>query len=432
MADIKHYLQIKKDIENKSAKTLNVGKSSNVVKGAFSINTNSSIENSDGETDEDYHTKIRRHRIKIAISIGVAVIAFIVLAIIVTISLENVTYKSYTITKSINKEDTEFADYIHFGEGYIRYSNDGISYYSKNGDAIWNQTYQMKNPQVKICDKSVAVGDLNGTSIYMFSDTGIVGNVDTSLSIQQIEVSSLGLVAAVLEDEKANYINLYDTNGEKLYTVKTTLDPQGYPLDIGISDDATKLIASFVYVNGGSINTNVVFYNFSEVGQNEATRIAGGFNQYGSTLVPDVEFLSNTCAVALGENIVSIYNIKETPNLVKEINFDSQIDRVFTSESYIGVVLKNNDSGSIYKMVIYNLDGSKELETSFNTEYNKIKFDGKSILMYNDTTFTLMNMNGKVQFEQTFDLPIKSVLSLGSRGNYILISSKYIQEIKLK
>ena len=52
--------------------------------------------------------------------------------------------------------------------------------------------------------------------------------------------------------------------------------------------------------------------------------------------------------------------------------------------------------------------------------------------MYNDTTFTLMNINGKIQLEQTFDLPIKSILSLGSKGNYMLINSKYIQEIKLK
>ncbi|MFQ8902977.1 MAG: DUF5711 family protein [Lachnospira eligens] len=34
-------------------------------------------------------------------------------------------------------------------------------------------------------------------------------------------------MAAVLEDNNANYINMYDTNGEKIYSVKTTLSGDG-------------------------------------------------------------------------------------------------------------------------------------------------------------------------------------------------------------
>jgi hypothetical protein len=213
--------------------------------------------------------------------------------------------------------------------------------------------------------------------------------------------------------------------------VKTTLSGDGYPLDVSISDDATKLITSYVYVDGNSIKSKIVFYNFSSVGQNEADRVVGGFN-LDNTLVPEVKFVNDTCAVAVGENILSIYKIKEYPALLKDISIDSEIDRVFISNDYIGLVLKNSNSGNIYKMVVYNTAGNKILETTFNTEYKTIKFDGKSIIMYNDTTFTLMNLNGKIQLDQSFDLPVKSILSLGSKGNYMLISSKYIQEIKLK
>lgn len=430
MADIKHYLQVKKDIQNKKVKSSNSSNLSNVVKGAF-INSNNSPDSRLDDEDE-YQRKIRKHRIKMAVIIGVCVIVFIIIAVIVAISLDNIKYSGYTIIKSTNKEDTDSAQYIDYNDGYIRYSNDGIAYYTKKGDAIWDQTYQMKNPQVKICGNSVAVGDLNGSSIYIFNDTGYLGNVDTSLSIAQIEVSSQGLVAAVLEDVSVNYIRLYNTDGEQIYTIKTELAQHGYPLDISISDDATKLVASFVYVNGDSIKSKVVFYSFSNVGQNETERIVGGFDQYDSTLVPEVKFVNETCAVAIGENVLSIYKIKEYPSLFKDISVDGEIDRVFISNDYIGLVLKNSDSANMYKMVIYNLSGSKVLETTFNTEYKIIKFDGKSIIMYNDTTFTLMNINGKIQLDQTFDLPIKSILSLGSKGNYMLISSKYIQEIKLK
>ena len=428
MADIKHYLQIKKDIENKKIKKPNSNISSNVVKGVFSAPSSygSSIDDND-----ELQIKIHKHRIKMAIIIGLCVIAFITIAVIVAISLDNIKYSGYTIIKSINKDDTDAAQYIDYNSGYIRYSNDGVSYYTNKGEVIWNQTYQMKNPQVKICGNSVAVGDLNGNSIYIFNDAGFLGSADTSLPISQIEVSIQGLVAAVLEDGNVNYIRLYNTDGTQIYNAKTELAQNGYPLDISISNDATKLIASYVYVNGASIKTNVVFYSFSAVGQNETDNIVGGFD-HDTTLIPEVKFVNDTCAVAVGDNSLSIYKIKEYPTLLKEIPIDSEISRVFVSDTYIGLVLKNSVAGDLYKMQVYNINGSLAFETTFNTEYNLIKFDGKSIIMYNDTTFTLMNMNGKIQFEQSFDLPIKSILSLGSKGNYMLINSKYIQEIKLK
>ena len=121
-------------------------------------------------------------------------------------------------------------------------------------------------------------------------------------------------MAAVLDDNNANYINMYDTNGEKIYSVKTTLSGDGYPIDVSISPDAKKLIASFIRVSGDEIKTDVVFYNFSDVGKNETERVVGGFN-YDDVIVGDVKFINDTMAVAVGENVVSIYKIKEYPSL---------------------------------------------------------------------------------------------------------------------
>ena len=219
--------------------------------------------------------------------------------------------------------------------------------------------------------------------IYIFNKNGNIGKVDTSLVISQIEVAANGAVAAVLEDNEANYINMYDKEGNKIYSVKTTLAGDGYPLDISISNDSAKLIASYVYVSGEEIKTNVVFYNFSEVGQNETERVVGGFNHYNDVLVGDVQFLSNNIAVAVGENVISIYKIKEYPSLEKEIQIDNTIDRVFFGTDYIGLVLDNSDSGELYKMVVYNFSGSKVCEAEFGTQVDNIQFDGSSVVMNN-------------------------------------------------
>ena len=77
------------------------------------------------------------------------------------------------------------------------------------------------------------------------------------------------------------------------------------------------------------------------------------------------------------------------------------------------------------------MSGNQVCETTFNTTYDNIKFDGNSIIMNNSSVFSMMNLRGKELARQEFDLPINQVLSMGSRGDYLLVNSKYVQEIKL-
>ena len=385
-----------------------------------------------GEVNKQAAQKIKKHRRNIVIGVLIALVLAAIAGVILYKYLDGRTYSSYTISTSYNRDDTETAQYKEYGSGYVRYSNDGITYIDRKNNSIWNETYSMQKPQVKECGDCIAVGDINGSSIYIFDKNGLKGTVDTSLSISQIEVGSQGVVVAVLEDNTANYINMYNTDGSKVYSIKTTLEGDGYPLDISISDDATKLIASFVYVSGEEMKTNVVFYNFSEVGQNETERVVGGFNHYDNTIVADVEFVNDTTAVAVGENVVSIYNIKEYPSLSKEINIENSIENVFWSSKYIGLILDNSETGDLYKLVVYDLSGNKVTEKTFSTQYDEIKFDSDSILLCSSNVWSVMNMNGKVLTTQTVELPIDTVLTTGSRGSYVLINSKYIQNIRIK
>ncbi len=82
----------------------------------------------------------------------------------------------------------------------------------------------MQNPKVSICGNSIAVADINGSSAYSFNTSGQVGKKQIhQCRYFQIEVSDSGKMAAVLEDNNANYINMYDTNGEKIYSVKNDI-----------------------------------------------------------------------------------------------------------------------------------------------------------------------------------------------------------------
>lgn len=405
------------------------------VKKVISINREMAASTEDNEDVLDeaaVKRKIRRYKSRVAIVVTIIIVVILATVYIVSRVIDNYDYSSYEITNSVNREDIESSKYIAFADGYVRYSNDGIAYYNKKGTAIWNQTYTMQKPQVKICGSIIAVGDINGSKIYIFDKNGNIGTVDTSLAISQIEVAKQGVVAAVLEDNDANYINLYKTDGTKIYTVKTSLAGDGYPLDISISPDAAKLVASYLYVSGETMKTNVVFYNFSEVGQNETERVVGGFNHYDSTIVADVNFIDENTVAAVGEDVVSIYSIKEYPKLVKEINIDNEIDRVLFGDKYIGLVLKNSESGDIYKLCVYNSDLNRVCEYPFSTQYDKMSFDGNSVVMSNSSVISLINLKGKKLADITMTLPIQNVIVLGHRGNYICVNSKYVQNIRLK
>ena len=405
------------------------------VRRIISINNETAAASESPDEDvldeEEVRRRIRRHKLRVSIFAVIAVAVIVAAVYIALRIMDNYQFSSYTVSGSVNRDDIESSKYVAFADGYVRYSNDGISYYKSDGKVIWNQTYSMQNPKVKVCGSSIAVADIKGSSAYSFNENGQVGRIDTSMPILQVEVSANGKIAAVLEDNNANYINMYDTNAEKIYSVKTTLSGDGYPLDISISSDAKKLIASFIKVSGDEIKNNVVFYNFSDVGKNETERVVGGFN-YDDVIVGDVRFINDNLAVAVGENVISLYKIKEYPSLEHTIKIDNEIEKIFYSDQYIGMILDNSESGDPYKLKVYNTSGKEVFDTTFGVQYTDAKFDGKSVILSNATTFVLMNMRGKVLANIEFDMPVTDVMPTGTRGTYTLVNSKYIQTIKLK
>ena len=45
------------------------------------------------------------------------------------------------VTEEIARTDTPATHYLSYGDGFLKYSNDGASYVNVNSDVIWNQSY---------------------------------------------------------------------------------------------------------------------------------------------------------------------------------------------------------------------------------------------------------------------------------------------------
>lgn len=366
--------------------------------------------------------------IKIAASIVVVIVLIIC---IINVYSANAAYTDYDILHSTTREDGDDASYLKYQDGYIRYSTDGIAYYKNDGSVIWNHAYEINNPQVRICDEYIVVGNISGRNLYLYNKSGIKAEIDAAMTVTQVDVAQQGVTAVSLEDGNTNYINMYDSSGTKLTYISTSLSGDGYPLDMALSNDGNKLAVSYVSVNGENLQTNVAFYNFSDVGQNSVDRLVGGFNHYETSIVGKIEFVNNNTVVAFAEDRISFYNISQYPELVQEVTFENQLQKITYNSEYVGVIFNNADSVDKYRMEIYNMKGQKVSELLFSEDYRNFEFNKQDIILYNEKTFALVNIKGKVKYRDTFDMTIEKILPLDSNQRFLVFNSKYIQEIRL-
>lgn len=226
------------------------------------------------------HMLARHRRIKIyTVLIAIAVLA--VLTFVFYLNWKSKVYVDYEVVQQTEWTKSSDSRCLNLAGTLFTYSNDGMSCTDTKGKVIWNQTYEMQNPIVRTCKKTVAVGDYNGRSIYISDTQGILGMIETTMPIRDFCVSSNGIVAAVLDDSTVTAIHLYSTKGEHAY-FKTTMSQSGYPIAIDISDDGTQVAVSYIKADNGQLSSSIGFYNFSAVGQNYTDNLVSG---YGLSLI---------------------------------------------------------------------------------------------------------------------------------------------------
>ncbi|RHR33273.1 DUF5711 family protein [Eubacterium sp. AF19-12LB] len=379
------------------------------------------------ESEKSREDKSRNLKIKVITIIG------IVCALLLAIYLFCVyrTYNNYKVRKTIKIETGTNSQYQAFGEFVVKYSNDGISYINGT-ETIWNEAYEMKSPIVDVCGDYLAIADKNSNTIYIFNKKGKVGEVNTSYPIIKIEVAQQGVVAALLEEASANYIELYDKEGNLIVSHKSLLSENGFPLSFSNSNDGEKMMTSYLSIKEGSTENQVIFYNFSNVGKDEVDRVVGTFNQYGETIVPAVYFVSNEDAIAIGDNVLTIYKMKEKPTIRKEIKFDKEIQKVFYNEKYVGLIFENSKGDTPYKMEVYSLSGEKIMSKEIEMNLDHVKFAGKNVLMYDDVTCELISLKGVVKFKHVFTKQLDAIVPMESTNTFLLMTKNKIEEISLR
>lgn len=379
----------------------------------------------------NYKEKIMRHKLKTLYRILLGVVALAVVIVLIVIQYQLHVYTGYDIVSTVSLETSSNAENVRLQNHVLTYSKDGAHCTNSKGEITWNQTYEMQNVELAVCRNTVAIADYNGREIYVCDGDKQLGTITTNMPVRDVTVSLNGNVTAVLADTDVTWINTYDAAGNMLFQGQTRMDETGYPVSVSLSPNGNLLAVSYVYLDAGQLKTNIVFYNFGPVGENMSDHVVGIYF-YSDMLVPEVHFVSDDAAFAVGDNRLLVFNGSQTPVNKAGFDLDKEILSVFYGEDKVGLVFPSDDMENSYRMDIYNAAGEKKGTYYFDLEYNDILFEEDRFVIYNETECQIFTYSGTEKFHGTFSKTANILLPTSGAYKYVMVTGTSMDTIQLK
>lgn len=345
-------------------------------------------------------------------------------------------YRSYKEIATISNSEGDVADYISIGDGFLKYSQDGVSYLqsTKSKSVQWTETYSMSNPQAVSRGNYVAIADYNGNDVYIFDKSGKVNSITMPYPIVDVEVASQGVVAVILQGEKENYVKMYTKEGTLISDIKSKTRKNGYPMDVSISSDAKKMVISYFSIEGSGIKNKVSFYDFSDENKSENSNLIGEDNQE-SNLVSRVQFLDDNTVFAVGDEKTIIYSFNDEVRQKKTIKARGEIQSIVMEDNYVGYLYRSSigkEDYNKYVLCLYNKQGMKIYNKADAGNYDKLKLNGKELIAIKGNELYLFNENGWKYYAGEFDDDIEDVIPTGNANEYTIVFQDETKVIQVR
>ena len=379
--------------------------------------------------DMSFFKERRRVIIILLVFLGVFVVAY-------TLINSFKTYDKFKLKWIHELSEGSLVGYESLGNGFLKYSRDGALYLKPNGKDVWIESYEMSNPKIDKNGKYLIIFDVGGYKIESYTKDGRVFAIETELPILKAVVSRTGIVTTLVEDSRSTYILFFDKEGNKLeISIKSKLSGDGFPTDIAISPDGTALLATFQYLKGSSMMGRVVFYDFSEIGQNMPNRVVGGFDEeFVSSMVARVRFFDKINSVAIASDGLYFFSSKNvaSPKLIKTIKAENDIEALDFEGNKLCVVYKNSSEKFNHTLYVYSKEGKVILKKEFLGELSKIDMKNGYIYMTKNDKAIIMNMSGVIKYSGSLDVNIYGIVKSGFLSNFTVLGDKDFRGITFK
>lgn len=375
-----------------------------------------------------YKEKIRAHKRKMRARIFAGALMVLLLVGVIALIRYAASYSSYKVVHKATRSAGTSVDYKEFYGKVLRYSKDGATLYENPKKIIWNETYEMQSPMVDICGKHMIIAEQNGANVCLFDLEGISKRLEVTMPIKKAQISSKGTFVLLLEKDGEQYLKYYDAEGNLIAEGKSMFEKNGYPLDIALSDDGLKLAVSYLTVENGVSQSNVVFYSFASIGATEIDNIVSSA-QYPDTIIPTLYYPNDTTAIAFSDHGLTFFKGGQRPQVNKEIEIEQEIKSIFYNEKYAGVVYTTEQGN---RMELYNLDGRRMMAKDFTFAYESIQISGNRIIMYNDKEWCMYTTGGRLKLKPcALNGAVYNILRL-SNSKFILAKANKTETVRLK
>lgn len=370
------------------------------------------------EAEVNISKKIRKHRLHSLLRVLLIVAVLIGIIWLAVSSYKNQVFSGYVITEKGNYTVLENTSYLENNGNIVKYSKDGISNTGTNGEAIWNLTYEMQDPIVRIADGFVAVGDYNGHIVYLVDNSGSTYEVDTKLPIRDFSVSSAGYVAAILEDAGNSWINLFSKDGTQIVEAKATMSKTGYPISLSLSGEVMGV--SYFYVDGSTMRSSVTFYNFGGVGENTTDHIVSSYD-YAGAVVPMITFMNNESAFAVADNRLMFFNGSRKPVSNADILLGEEIQGVYYCDTHVGLLFYDQTGMNKHRLDVYDTTGTKIMSYAFDMNFKDILIRNNQVMIYNESECVIVGLNGKEKYSGMFEGKVHYVVPTDSPRKFLVV-----------
>ncbi len=363
-------------------------------------------------------TKLKRPSKKVVLLEGLALCVLILFLLV-----HYHEYTSYSIKVEDTGENTLVYTYCTADGNILKYATDSAVLTDSDNENIWTIEYDMNDPEADICGDIIALYDEGGTAVVVCDESGRLYSYRTDMPIVKVRVSSLGTAAALLDDGSNAQIDYYDTDGSLIATIKTTMENDGYPMDIALSDDGMLLGVSYLTFSQSSMISKVYFYGFDATGQSASDNIVGSFS-YSDKIIPEIVYTKGGRFTAFCTDGVVVYEYGKAVEEKVSIAVDGNIKSTFSDDKYFGYISESSD-GTGSEIVVYSSKGKEisRIETDFS--YTSVEIYNSKIIMYNRNALAVYTASGIKKFEGEMQSLIRQIRAVGKNRYAVSATDGY-------
>ena len=118
-----------------------------------------------------------------------------------------------------------------------------------------------------------------------------------------------------------------------------------------------------------------------------------------------------------------------SPELVKEIKSEQEIENIAYSDKYIALVSKLQGYAS--QIEVYKNTGSLVFKKKTDKIYKYFDIDGDYFFLYNNNECAIYNSLGVEKFSGTFDFEISKITKGKDNNSFIITGPSFMKSIKL-